>query len=189
MKAYLYTTEEIAQEAVEYGLKLSHNAAGNVCIYGTEHPYMEAYLHPADCPKEKRNKAVLKLQLEDNKAFVGEGMFSGERYVSSLVPAKAYRLGTYRMPRCLVIASVFAEQIERYDSAMDEPLLYENSQSLYRDCVLERVQESDAFKELALRAYYEQEAVQGRVRKIEEEEYVVFTSLTEDKHLFGYSKN
>lgn len=188
MKAYLFTTEEIAQEAVEYGLKLSHTATGNVCIYGTEHPCIETYLHPADCPESKPGMAVLKLQLEDNKAFVGEGMFSGERYRSSLIPAKAYRLGTYRNPRCLVIASVFAEQIERYDSAMDEPLLYENSASLYRDCALERVQESDAFKELALVAYYEQEAQQGRVRKIEEEDYVVFMSLTEEKHLFGYSK-
>ncbi len=188
MKAYLFTTEEIAQEAVAYGIKLSHIATGYVCVYGKEHPCLETYLHPADCPKSQRGTAVLKLQLEDNKAFVGEGMLSGERYISSLIPAKEYRLGTYRHPRCLVIASIFAEQIERYDSNMDEPLLYERSESLYRDCVLASVQESDAFKELSLRAYYEQEALQGRVTKIEEEDYVVFTSLTEEKTLFGYSK-
>lgn len=188
MKAYLYTTEEIAQEAVAYGLKLSHNASGSVCVYGKEHPCIEAYLHPADCPKSGRGPAVLKLQLEDNKAFVGEGMLSGERYTSSLIPAKEYRLGTYRHPRCSVIASIFAEQIERYDPNMDEPLLYENSESLYRDCVLGRVQESDAFKELSLRAYYEQEVQQGRASKIEEEDYVVFMSIKEEKPLFGYTK-
>ncbi|MBR5280088.1 MAG: hypothetical protein IKU26_03880 [Clostridia bacterium] len=187
MKAYLFTTEEIAEDAVTYGLKLSHNAAGCVSVYGTEHPYMEAYLHPADYALTKRGTAVLKLQLEDNKAFVGEGMFTGERYLASLVPAKSYRLGTYRKPRCLIIASVFPEQIERYDAAMDEPLLYENSESLYRDCVLGPVQESDAFKELALRAYYEQEAQQGRVHRNEGDDYVVFTSLTEERILFGYS--
>lgn len=186
MKAYLFTTEEIAEDAAAYGLKLSHFTTGSVPVYGTEHPYMEAYLHPADCPDSRRGAAVLKIQLEDNKAFVGEGLFTGERYIASLVPAKAYRLGTYRKPRCLIIASVFPEQIERYDGAMDEPLLYENSESLYRDRVLGQVQESDAFKELSLRAYYEQEAQQGRMHKIEEDGYVVFTSLTDDKQLFAY---
>ena len=189
MKAYLYTTEELAQEAVAYGLKLSHNATGTVRVYGSEHPCLETYLHPADCPNAKKGAAVLKLQLEDSKAFVGEGMLTGPRYEASLVPAKDYRLGTYRSPRCLVIASVFAEQIERYDPNMDEPLLYENSQSLYRDCVLGRVQESDAFKELSLRAYYEQEAQQGRATKIEEADYVVFMSIQGEKPLFGYAKH
>lgn len=186
MKAFLFTTEEVAEDAVAYGLKLSHYAAGSVSVYDKEHPYLEAYLHPADCPLSKRDASVLKIQLEDNKAFVGEGLFTGQRYIASLIPAKAYRLGTYRKPRCLIIASVFPEQIERYDGAMDEPLLYENSQSLYRDRVLGQVQESDDFKELSLRAYYEQEAQQGRVHKIEGDGYVVFTSLAEDKQLFAY---
>ena len=66
MKAFLFTTEEIAEDAVAYGLKLSHHTAGSVLVYGKEHSYLEAYLHPADCPDSKRRGAVLKIQLEDH---------------------------------------------------------------------------------------------------------------------------
>lgn len=176
LKTYYYTTKEFAEDAIGCGLKLSHSASGTVPVYGREMPCIVTYLHPEDCPKECRTEAVLKLRLEDGKAFVGEGLFSGERYATSLVAAKDYRIGTYRKPVCLVICSVLPEQIEAYDPTMDEPLFYESSESLYRDTAMSRVQESEAFKELALVAYYDQEAAQGRCIRKEEQDSVVYLS-------------
>ena len=176
MKTYYYTTEEFAKEAIECGLKLSHAASDVASVYGKKLPCIVTYIHPADCPRECRSNAVLKLRLEDGKAFVAEGLFTGERYATSLVAAKDYRIGTYRKPVCLVICSVLPEQIEAYDPAMDEPLFYESSESLYRDTVMSRVQESEDFKELALMAYYDQEAAQGRCIRVKEQDSVIYLS-------------
>lgn len=187
MKTFFYTTEEIAAEAVEYGLKLSHVARETAPVYGKNLPCIVTYLHPADCPRERRGAKVLKLQLEDSKAFIAEGMFTGERYAASLVAAKEYRLGMYRQPRCLLICSVFPEQIEPYDSNMDEPLLYESSEQLYRDTVLCRVQESEEFRELALQAYYERCAAEGRYIRVEEQNTVLYLSPDDGKIIFAYN--
>ncbi len=186
MKTYFYTTEEIANEAASCGLKLSHVANGTASVYGKEMPCIVTYLHPADCPGDCRGTAVLKLTLEDGKAFVGEGLFAGSRFDQTLIPAKDYRVGTYRNPRCVLICSVFPEQIERYDSAMDEPLFYESSESLYRDTVMSKVQESDTFRELALRSFYNQEAELGHCDRVEEDDAVVYVSKEDGKIVFCF---
>lgn len=186
MKTYFYTTEEIANEAASYGLKLSHVAENTVSVYGKEMPCIVTYLHPADCAGKASGKAVLKIALEDGKAFVGEGLLSGARFEKTLIPAKDYRYGTYRNPRCVLICSVFPEQIERYDSAMDEPLFYESSESLYRDTVMSRVQESDDFRELALRSFYDREAALGHCERVEEDHTVLYVSKEDGKTVFCF---
>ena len=155
-----------------------------VSVYGKEIPCMVTYLHPADCVQDSARSAVLKITLEDGKAFVGEGLFQGERFEKTLIPAKDYRYGMYRNPRCMIICSVFPEQIERYNLAMDEPLFYESSDSLYREMALSRVQEKDEFKELALRSYYDREAELGRCQRYEEGQTVMYVSKEDGKIIF-----
>ncbi len=188
MKTYFYTTEEIANEAASYGLKLSHVAERTASVYGKEMPCIVTYLHPADGPKDCKQATVLKLTLEDGKAFIGEGLYTGDRFNKSLIPAKDYRYGAYRNPRCILICSVFPEQIERYDSAMDEPLFYESSESLYRDAVMSRVQESDDFRELALRSFYDRETELGRCQRLEEDDAVVYVSKADGKTVFCFPR-
>ncbi len=187
MKTYFYTTEEIGKDATSCGLKLSLVTQGTVSIYGQTVPCFVTFLHPADCPEEFRTAHILKLSVEPHKAFVAEGMFTDQRYVDSIIPVQDYRLGLYRKPRCLVISSVFPEQIERYDPYMDEPLLYESSQQLYRDTVMSRVQESELFCETALRAFYTQEAEAGRCVRVEEQGTVLFLSPQDGQTIFAFN--
>lgn len=189
MKTYFYTTEQIAAEAINCGLKLSVAANCLTPIYGKMLPCIETYLHPEDCPESQRSSSVLKIHLEDSKAFVADGMLTGARYEASMIAAKEYRLGLYRKPRCLIICSVFPEQIELYNPNMDEPILYESSGQLYRDTAFGRVQESDAFRELALRAHYEQGAANGAYVRIEENDTVLFLSESEGKIVFTFKKS
>lgn len=186
MKTYFYTTEETANEAASCGLKLSHVTNATVSVYGKEMPCVVTYLHPADCKDAQGCSAILKITLEDGKAFIGEGLLHGTRFDQTLIPAKDYRYGTYRSPRCVLTCSVFPEQIERYDSAMDEPLFYESSESLYRDTAMSRVQESDDFRELALRSYYDREAELGHCDRQEEAGTVWYVSKEDGKTIFCY---
>lgn len=186
MKTYFYTTEEMANEAASCGLKLSHATNATVSVYGKEMLCVITYLHPADCINAPESSAILKITLEDGKAFVGEGLLRGTQFEKTLIPAKDYRYGTYRSPRCVLTCSVFPEQIERYDSAMDEPLFYESSESLYRDTVMSRVQESDDFRELALRSYYDREAELGHCERQEADGAVLYVSKEDGKTIFCF---
>lgn len=179
MKVYCFIPAEEAEEVIECGLKLNGRRTKAINLNGIQIPCFEAYLHPRDGTGERPDDVPVKITVPEGRAYVADRSLLGELgdlYNKSIIPADQYKLGKYRKPCCLITCTVLPERIERYNPALDEPVLYQSSEQLYRDSLFYRTDDlARSFKDIALNAYYNMKAVSGEYAVQFNTEYAAFT--------------
>ena len=166
MTLYIWLEQEKAEKAAAEGLSPEGEGIPGVRFAGIGKAYLVAFLHPADAGTASGRKVCLKLNIEPGEVRIFDAARIDEKARESLIPADRYRLGTYRRPWCVIARKITPEEISFYDSRMDEPLLYENSEKLYVDRIFELADDTDpGFRELAVKAYLEGQVAAGRAVK------------------------
>lgn len=139
---YFQVPAAAVRDAVQCGLKLSEHADREIRLPGESTPRraMQARLHPGDLPVRGEGFVCLRIEMDPARCHVGDADLFRlgltrpalmERYLSTIVPLRDYRFGRFRSPECLVTSSVLADQIAVTGRALDMPVLYESSASLY----------------------------------------------------------
>lgn len=141
---YYQVRADQAGDAVQCGLKLSEHADREVLFPGETQPrrVMTAWLHPQDLPDpgSAHEQVCLRLDVDPLRCIIGDADLYRlgkthpvlmERYLSSLVPLRGYRFGTFRAPECLIPSSILDSQISVMGRALDFPVLFEDSETLY----------------------------------------------------------
>jgi len=178
VKVYCFVPAEEAEEVIECGLKLSSKLTKTIEMNGQQIPCFETYMHPHDREGANSGEVMIKITVPKGRAYIADNSLLGELgelYNKSIIPADKYRLGTYRKPCCLISCTVLPDMIERYNSDLDEPILYQSSEQLYRDSLFYKTDDLvQSFKDLALNAYYNMKAASGEYSVQFNDEYAAF---------------
>ena len=176
VKVYCFIPAEEAEEVIECGLKLNSRLTKTITICGAQVPCFEAYLHPKDGAGTGSDDVLVKITLPEGRAYIADNSLLGELYNKSIIPADRYKLGKYRKPCCLISCTILPEMIERYNPDLDEPLLYQSSEQLYRDSLFYKTDDlAQSFKDVALNAYYNLKAASGEYAVQFNDEYAAYT--------------
>lgn len=177
VKAFYFINKDELEEVLECGLKRDKQRTKTIPVHGIDVSCFEAYLHPADYHAKNDNVVPVKIIIPDNKMFIADDSLVGKRYEQSIVPQEQYKIGTYRVPRCLITCTILPYMIEKYDANKDEALLYHSSEQLYCNRLFYNADDaSDAFKDIALYAYYTSNDVADRYISEEDNDYILFIS-------------
>ena len=178
MKVYCFILAQEAEEIIECGLKLNSRLTKTIEINGCEVRCFEAYLHPRDGKGMNSDDVMVKITVPEGRAYIADNSLLGETgdlYNKSIIPADQYKLGRYRKPCCLITCTVLPEMIERYNPDLDEPVLYQSSEQLYRDSLFYKTDDlAQSFKDVALNAYYNMKADSGEYTVQFNDEYAAF---------------
>jgi hypothetical protein len=187
---YFYVPRAKIKDIVDCGLKLSEWYDREILLPGQRERSraIRMLMNPRDDADKMKNPNYQCLRLEVNLDYctVGEAALYQmglkephlmECYLKGLIPFSEYRFGTFRNPEVLVMTSVLPECIEVMGKAMDIPILYENSTTLYLNNIIEKHEETykDSGNHL-LYAHYALLESLGRVKRFEDQEkgYVIF---------------
>ena len=185
MKAYYFVPAKEADEIAECGLEISRGQYFVSKLMQNAGKCFAARLNPRDYAPEdfREDRRCLKIDLDQVRAFVAEEDFliieapeavKKQWFENSIVPAGEYRLGMYRSPLCLIANTILPQAMSFYDSAIDEAVLYENSEELYLARLMGQAEEDPCFRELALKAYMDRQAAQGDLQIFEQKDTCVY---------------
>lgn len=147
---YFYIPVEKTDDIVECGLKLSEwkdRDQETPWSCGLQ-PCFCARLHPDD-DKRSRDSAYqcIKINIPAQDCVIADGDLHNlsmdypelkQKYIDTMVPLNNYLFGSFRNPECLIFKTILGEQISVYGKGLDDPILYENSETLYVNNLLER---------------------------------------------------
>ncbi|HAA25195.1 MAG TPA: hypothetical protein DCE11_03615 [Ruminiclostridium sp.] len=148
---YFYVPIDKLEDIIDCGLKLSEwkESYQSTPWNRVEKPCFSAFLHPLDDEKHKdRSYRCIKLDIEaeycavyDSDLYRISNEFPElkEKFFKSMVPLNGYIFGSIRRPQCFVFTTVLSEQISLLGKSMDEPILYENSEILYVNNILQQL--------------------------------------------------
>ncbi|MBP7176258.1 MAG: hypothetical protein KBA53_08610 [Thermoclostridium sp.] len=146
---YFYVPAQKLEDVIDCGLKLSEWKDRNQATpWSDAKPCIRAFLHPMD---DKRHGdptfKCIKLDVPVEYCVVGDNdlyQLSLEHpeihktYMENMVPLDKYLFGSFRSPECLVFTTVLSDQLSPLGKGLGDPILYENSQTLYVNNLLER---------------------------------------------------
>lgn len=179
VEVYFYIPAQHTDHTVECGLKLSQWFDREVEIAGEIRKCMAALLNPKDDMDKYRSEdyRCLKLQLEPRYCFVADrymyevGMDNPEimeLYQKSVISIEDYIFGSYRLPECLVTSTVIPGYISILNKKLDSPVLFDRSEELYLNNVIEAYKEIyDDFNDTLLYFFYSRLSDIGKMKKIE----------------------
>ncbi|ANW99850.1 hypothetical protein CSTERTH_12820 [Thermoclostridium stercorarium subsp. thermolacticum DSM 2910] len=147
---YFYVPAEKADDVIECGLKLSEwkdreqqtpwNPEPRACLC--------ARLHPDDDKRSRDPRyRCIKINIPAEDCVVADGDLYRlsmkfpdlkQKYIGTMVPLNRYMFGSFRKPECLIFTTILGEQISIYGKGLDDPILYENSETLYVNNIIER---------------------------------------------------
>lgn len=140
---YFYVPGDKIDGIIGCGLKLSEWFDRELSIPGISgrKKVIKALLNPRDDRRLKDNAyRCLRLEVSSSYCVVGDSVLYTmglnepammELYAKRLIPLRDYRFGTFFKPEVLIMSSVLPDCIEVTGKALDIPILYENSMSLY----------------------------------------------------------
>ncbi|KNY27416.1 hypothetical protein [Pseudobacteroides cellulosolvens] len=178
MEVYFYIRSELAESAVDCGLKLSEHYEKVVMIDGEEKKCISTLLNPKDdLDKYKSSEyKCLKFDLPSKLCYVADKYMhivgagskdAMEIYNRSITPLKDYIFGSFRLPECLVSSTIMPEQISILDKRLDSPILYDNSEELYINNIIESYKEEHGdFQDVLLYSFYSKLAEQKNFEMI-----------------------
>jgi len=155
---FFYVPAVKASDVVECGLKLSEwkDREQQTPWSDGPQPCLCALLHPDD---DKRSRdpdyLCIKIDIPAEECIVADGDLYRmsqkypeikTQYIDSMVTLDRYMFGSFRKPECLIFTTILGEQISVYGKGLDEPLLYENSETLYMNNLIERY--NDRYSEI-----------------------------------------
>ncbi|MGI6084601.1 MAG: hypothetical protein ACOYIF_04060 [Acetivibrionales bacterium] len=182
---YFFVSKERMEDVVDCGLKLSEWYDREITLPGMNdsRKVIKAFLNPRDDLRSLKDTGYqcLRLQVDLEYCWVSDGMLyrmgdedTGllKQYYNNIVPLKDYCFGTFRDPEVLVTISVLPEFIEITGAALDIPLLYENSETLYLKNLLNKHEEiyKDSGNHL-LYAFFTYLESKGKVTRFEDMEH------------------
>jgi hypothetical protein len=119
----------------------------------------------------------LKLELYPKYCFIADkylydiGLNNAEVmkiYTDSIMPIENYTFGLYRLPECLVTSTVIPEQISALDKRLDSPILFNNSEELYINNLVEDLkQEYDDLNDRLLYFFLLERVSKGELHMVE----------------------
>jgi|LSQX01.1.fsa_nt_gb hypothetical protein len=188
VEVYYYIPAEEVENAVECGLKLSKWNDKEVHIGIENKRCMSALLNPKDdiLKYKDENMKCVKLELYPRYSYVADKYLYEvglkhpeimELYKDSVMPIEQYTFGLYRLPECLVTSTVIGEQISILDKRLDSPILFDNSEELYINNIIEDYKENNEnFNDVLLYYFYKSMVDKGNLIKIEDDgnDIVVF---------------
>lgn len=165
VEVYYYIPAEELDVAVECGIKLSESFDKEVTIEGEKRKCLSALLNPRDDIQKYRSKdkKCIKLEVKSKYCYVAEKCFYQvglnfpevmEMYMSSIVPIEEYTFGSYRLPECLVTSTVVGGHISILNKNLDSPILFESSEQLYTNNIIEVYRENNTDINDALLYYF-----------------------------------
>jgi len=146
---YFYVPNDKLDDVVDCGLKLSEwKSRFQATPWNRiERPCFVAWLNPRDDIRHKDGRyQCVKLDVPADYCAVADSDLYylsldhdelKQEYINTMVPLEDYIFGSFRVPECLVFATVLSEQISCLGKGLDEPILYENSAALYVNNILE----------------------------------------------------
>ncbi len=191
-EVYCYIPHNSIEDAVDCGLKLSEWQSGEVIIYGKPRKYISALLNPKDDIKMYKNDnyTCLRVDVENRYCFIGDKylrIISSSRpefldmYTGSIMPVENYVFGMYRLPECLVVSTIIGDSIHVLDRRKDSPVLFDRSEELYTNNMIEAYrQRHEDFNDVLLYCYYEVLAQKGGVERIEDDELGITVFIGRD---------
>lgn len=199
---YFFVSRDKLDDVVSCGIKLSEWYDREITLPGTpgSRKVIKAFLNPRDDRARYNDDSYqcLRINVDLDYCIVAdwslyrmgrEEPYLMQRYYDSMVPLKDYCFGTYREPEVLVLSSVLPEYIELTGIAMDIPLLYESSEVIYLENLMEKHEElyEDSGNHL-LYAFYTYLETKGQVMRFEDKEkkYAVF--FTKDSNEYSVLK-
>ncbi len=192
MLAYIWLEKEKAEEILAKGMKPEGEGVEGLALPRAGKEYIAALLHPADtfAGGGEADHVCLRLDIDRKTAYVIDAGRMAGRVQDTLTPADKYVFGSFRRPLLIITAPVRAEDIKRYEGNIDAPLLYENSEKIYIDRQFALIDDIDpAFREIALRAYYEKQTAAGRGVKYSGASFPVPEKIKNSKKEEKSSKN
>lgn len=180
VEVYFYIPAELAENAVECGMKLSEWYSREIEIQGEKKKCITALLNPRDDHERYASPAYscLKLEVQPKYCFVADSLLyeAGlaypevmDMYRLSVVPIGQYAFGDYRLPECLITSTILGDQIGAAGKGLDTPILYNNSQELYFGNIFEAFKEShDDFRDALLYHFFRRLCAEGKAACVED---------------------
>ncbi|HEX2925900.1 MAG TPA: hypothetical protein VHP38_06530 [Ruminiclostridium sp.] len=189
-EVYYYVSSEKVPDIIDCGLKLSacYDKVVNVedepkqCFAGLLNPRDDLYSYKSDI------LTCIKVQVKGEQCFVADRFIyetikekpgNWELYNKSIVPLEKYIFGAYRYPECLITSTILAGEAAVLDSRMDSPIIYENSEDLYINNILNYFREHyEKFDDYLLYSFFNRLAELNKLDKIESKDgkKAVFTN-------------
>lgn len=181
VEVYYYVPQDKAENCIECGLKLSEWYEKEVRIGLENKKCFCALLNPKDDMDKYKSSAYrcVKLELYPRYCHVADkylyeiGLKHPEvmhLYIESIMPIENYTFGLYRLPECLVTTTVIPEQISLLDKRLDSPILFNSSEELYINNVIEDFkQEYDDLNDRLLYCFLKGSVEEGKLELVEEE--------------------
>lgn len=180
VEVYYYIPAGEVENAVECGLKLSEWYDKEVVIAGHSKKYISALLNPKDDMERYKSAdyKCLKLELAPNYCFVADRYLYQvginipevmDMYRESIISIEDYIFGSYRLPECLVASTIIGGHISILNKRLDSPVLFDNSEELYINNIIETYKEEhDHFIDAMLYYFYCSLAARGSFDKFED---------------------
>lgn len=193
VEVYYYVPLKDVENAVSCGLKLSSWAERDVFIDYESRKCLRALLNPKDDLKKYKAEGFecLKIEIPSKYCFVAEGALYGmgvnedevmKMYEKTVIPIKEYRFGQYRLPECLITTTVIEGQIKVLDKRLDSPVLFDNSEELYVNNLIEENKEKyPFFNDVMLYYFYCDMVKKEKLHMVEREDenIVIFIDKNE----------
>jgi len=182
VEVYYYVPQDKVVNCLECGLKLSEWHEKEVHIGLENKKCFSALLNPKDDMDRYKSSAYrcVKLELYPRYCFVADSYLYElglkhpeimDLYIESVMPIENYTFGLYRLPECLVTTTVIPDQISLLDRRLDSPILFNSSEELYINNVIEEFkQEYDDLNDRLLYCFLKGSADEGKLELVEEEE-------------------
>lgn len=178
-EVYYYVSSEKVSDVIDCGLKLSACYDKVVTIGGELKQCFVGLLNPRDDMNSNKSDLLtcIKVQVKNDHCFVADRFIyetingkseNLELYNKSIVPIEKYIFGTYRYPECLITTTILAGEASKLDRCMDSPIIYENSEDLYINNVLQDFREHyEKFDDYLLYSFFNKLAELNKLDKIE----------------------
>lgn len=180
VEIYFYMPVESTENAVECGIKLSEWYSREINFEGERKKCITALLNPRDDHGKYISPAYrcLKLEVQPKYCFVADSLLyeAGlaypevmEMYHRSIKPIEQYTFGGYRLPECLITSTIIGEHIDVAGKGLETPILYNNSQELYFNNILEGFKEAhDDFNDTLLYHFLKRLCDEGKATSVED---------------------
>ncbi len=198
VEVYYYLPVSKVNLCVECGIKLSEWYDKQVVIDGESKNCISALLNPKD-DKEKYysdDLKCVKLRIPEKYCYVADkslymiGLSDIKimsLYEKSVLPVENYIFGSYRLPECLITSTIIGGDISVLDKRIDSPVLFEDSESLYVNNLIEKLGNgNDNFNNMMLYGFFSKvlETNKFDVIKNEENKLALFIDkITQDTYI------
>ena len=160
MELYFYIPADEAAEAAECGLSLEGHFTGTYDINGDMKKCIVTLLNPKDDPEKYGSAAYACLCIRPDMrySFVIDGVVRAAEpeLKQPALPLKDYIYGSLRLPECLITSTVIPGKVRIAGKVLDAPLLYDNSEDFFIECLFEKYRENEpGFLEDVLYRYFD----------------------------------